>query len=491
MEQVHDVIVSNCSFGSNAAESVGFLSINMPFDLVIIRDCIYLPTTTSPVVAVQSLSTAGTLELRNLKVMRNADGNAAPAFISLQNCTINKLVLDISVEDLVGSSYTPLPTVITASGAFGSGSGSTISHLVIERIGTLHITQLFDSTFGPAFTVTSVEGSGVLNTGWEIPDANMGNNSPYISSTEAGDVSIKISGVPYAFQFSSGVAPLAFNLLSSGVNLSAAMVLGSGASLTASGGGSISANELNGALVPASSAVLGSNSLGQLTNNSASFPSLTGTNLHTGANTFSGVVTGAGFTATGAAPLLIPNSTFIEALTSGGGAAAIIGVSGGAGNALLVGSPAATGTGGVHLYASGTDALDVTSLGVFSNVPLTAPNINQVLYAEFFLGLTGAVLSTTGAITPSTGLYRISTQVRVVGGATAGTVVLTANWTDSHAVEGITMANVSLVNASNTFQSIMVIANGGTALKFNTTCAATGSYSYDLAVMFELIPAVA
>ena len=153
------------------------MSVNMPFGLVVIRDCVYVPTVPYAAVIIASIATTGTLELQNFKMPRNPDDNQAPPFVSLQNCALNKLVLDISVEDLIGSSYTPIPTVLTATGAFGSGSGSTVNHLTIERIDMTHITGIVDSTFGGSFAITSVAGTGVLGTGWVVPDAQVANNN--------------------------------------------------------------------------------------------------------------------------------------------------------------------------------------------------------------------------------------------------------------------------------------------------------------------------
>lgn len=65
----------------------------------------------------------------------------------------------------------------------------------------------------------------------------------------------------------ANIGSSAFTALTSGTNAQAAMVVGTGSSLAASGSGTISATNtvnVNGAAVPASALVLGSNSLGQL-----------------------------------------------------------------------------------------------------------------------------------------------------------------------------------------------------------------------------------
>ena len=197
VEQIHDVLVPNCSFGSSGEENAGFMSVNMPFDLMVIRDCVYVPTVPYAVVIIASIATAGTLELQNFKMLRNPDGNQAPPFVSLQNCTLNKLVLDISVEDVLGSSYTAIPSVLTATGSFTSGSGSTVNQLIVDRIDMTHITEVVDSTFGGSFAITSVAGTGVLGTGWLVPDAQVANNTLYVSAT-SGMPSIKVADVAHA-----------------------------------------------------------------------------------------------------------------------------------------------------------------------------------------------------------------------------------------------------------------------------------------------------
>lgn len=61
----------------------------------------------------------------------------------------------------------------------------------------------------------------------------------------------------------SGGGSSAFGSLTSGTNTSAAMIVGSGASLSPTGSGTLNANQVNGASVPSSAAVLATNSSSQ------------------------------------------------------------------------------------------------------------------------------------------------------------------------------------------------------------------------------------
>ncbi len=60
------------------------------------------------------------------------------------------------------------------------------------------------------------------------------------------------------------VGSVGFSGITGGTNTSAAMVVGSGASLAPSGSGTVSANQVNGAVLPTSTGVLGTNASGQL-----------------------------------------------------------------------------------------------------------------------------------------------------------------------------------------------------------------------------------
>lgn len=63
-----------------------------------------------------------------------------------------------------------------------------------------------------------------------------------------------------------------FNTIGSGVNTTATMIVGSGATLGTAGTGILSANYINGLLIPSGAAVIGSNSLAQLYANSGILP---------------------------------------------------------------------------------------------------------------------------------------------------------------------------------------------------------------------------
>lgn len=99
-----------------------------------------------------------------------------------------------------------------------------------------------------------------------------------------------------------------FGSLTGGTNTTAAMVVGSGASLNPTGTGIINANQVNGAAVPASATVLGSNSSQQPVDNSSLIPTLAADNAFTGTgNSFaSGIELNGG---SGAAYLVNPSTS--------------------------------------------------------------------------------------------------------------------------------------------------------------------------------------
>lgn len=91
---------------------------------------------------------------------------------------INGFSQDVSY----GQSMTPLAQLI----AMNNG---TINRLVINGLDTTHIAAL-----GSGPTINEIIGTGVLQTGWQFSDAEMGNGVLYYSSTQAGALCVKTGG---------------------------------------------------------------------------------------------------------------------------------------------------------------------------------------------------------------------------------------------------------------------------------------------------------
>ena len=117
---------------------------------------------------------------------------------------------------------------------------------------------------------TLVTCSSTVYPGAGIPDSTGTAWGTSYATTGSGDVVLSTSptlvtpalGTPSAIVLTNGTG-LPYSALTSGTNTAAAMVVGSGASLTTSGSGSISANEVNGGAVPTSAQCLSTNNTGQ------------------------------------------------------------------------------------------------------------------------------------------------------------------------------------------------------------------------------------
>src|SRR5580704_6212365 len=114
-------------------------------------------------------------------------------------------------------------------------------------------------------TLTSACGTtkGTLAT---VTDGSTGSDCTVGSGTNAN--ACIYTGSAWAFAGSSASAP-AFSSITSATNTAAAMVIGTGGSLSVSGTGTNNANQMNGATVPLTKTIVGTNSSGQLVDASA------------------------------------------------------------------------------------------------------------------------------------------------------------------------------------------------------------------------------
>jgi hypothetical protein len=113
-----------------------------------------------------------------------------PAIILLYGSTIENLAFNgFAIEDPAGDSYAANPELLNLI------SGS-VGQLTLDAVTSTHITAPVSS--GGFSNISSVQGTGVLGTGWEFPDALMADGSPYISANTQ-QPSIRVAGVvkPY------------------------------------------------------------------------------------------------------------------------------------------------------------------------------------------------------------------------------------------------------------------------------------------------------
>lgn len=224
---IHDVSVTNCTgtsqnpcfdfgdgAGSNqaavAALTVSGCTFNAPaclnlwanFGVITLRNCTLIPSNSS-------LEAPGYAFVRtDLKLLNPDSGIYAGSAIVFQNCTIVRksggAVSALILEN--NSSLSKLEfdgfTVQNANGSSDKTPGliqvmgGSIGELTFNGVDSADIAAPIS---GSGFSAVGVvDGAGVLQTGWEFPDAVMANNVPYFSAT-TGEASIKIGGVvePY------------------------------------------------------------------------------------------------------------------------------------------------------------------------------------------------------------------------------------------------------------------------------------------------------
>jgi len=195
---IASLTVSDCSLGAPAilgiAENFGSIrlknvSLN-PWQSDVVWDatqsnrvCAFLRP--SPLYG--NISCVGSnLSFENCQICRY--GNLSVAAVILENdSTIGSVTFNGFKMQEVGSP-TPVPSLL------GIGSGS-IGTLVLNSLSSNNILSPVSGEFS---CLGKISGTGVLATGWEFPDAVMGDGVPYISAS-TGLPSIKVNGVvePY------------------------------------------------------------------------------------------------------------------------------------------------------------------------------------------------------------------------------------------------------------------------------------------------------
>ena len=187
-DQIRDILIAN---GTISTLGEGLLWIRTNVGLLDVSNVTFkAPTQTSPIVQF-GCNSMGSLSL-DLTIVRNPDGNAAPPVMALNIAAaadpgIDELRIEqLRVVDEVGSSYPPLPFVLTGN--------APIRKLHIGALDMTHIAAFFDPGNTPP--IVTVTGPGVLSCGVQFPDRIVANNTPYISASgpNAGKAVIKLAG---------------------------------------------------------------------------------------------------------------------------------------------------------------------------------------------------------------------------------------------------------------------------------------------------------
>jgi hypothetical protein len=131
------------------------------------------------------MDVASAFTFNNCSIVRQRD-QPVVALLVQSNTTIAVAEFNgFSVVDPPGSSFAPVPGLVNLDGGF-------VGQLGLDGVSSAHIADVVRG--GDFKGLTSVAGSGVLGTGWKIPDALMADGSPYVSAN-SGQPSVKVNGV--------------------------------------------------------------------------------------------------------------------------------------------------------------------------------------------------------------------------------------------------------------------------------------------------------
>jgi hypothetical protein len=179
-DAISDFSMTGCTFTSAG----GFVYIGDPCGALSISGCTWhSPTAPLGFVDFVGLGPVSSLNLVNCRIYRSTAGHALA--YGLQNggasavgtgstsCSIKKLFIDgFNVDDESGQNYTAITTLLNMAEV-------TIAELVIASLDPTKVNGLASSFTG----ITTIRGTGVSDSGFQIPDVNMAANCLYISGT--------------------------------------------------------------------------------------------------------------------------------------------------------------------------------------------------------------------------------------------------------------------------------------------------------------------
>lgn len=348
-------------------------------------------------------------------------------------------------------------------------------------------------TFGTNISIGGVTAGGATGTGNVVFASSPTITTPTIS----GNLTTNVTGSTQCVQANSsgvlsgtgsacgGGGSTAFSGLTSGTNTAMAAVVGTGASLTTSGSGTITATNatgLNGAAVPTSAAVLGSNSSNQLVSDTttgsggvvlATSPTLVTPALGAAtATTINSVTIPSG---SDTVDLLGTVQTITGVKTVNSSGILIKGTS--TGTTALASANASTTSYTATLPAATDTVVELAQAQTLTNKSIAASEVNSgTLAAAQMPALTGDVTSSAGAVATTvgkingvsmaalgTGIVKNTTTTGVPSIAIASDFpTLNQNTTGSAAtITATTLPSVTSVNSTTIPASSTLLTSGG------------------------------
>jgi hypothetical protein len=288
---------------------------------------------------------------------------------------------------------------------YQAGSGGSGALACARGWCPVSVTPLQLRAFGMAATGGSLQGNGASATPVQLIGdiASPGNSMLY------GTNGFGVKG--WYAQAGGGGGSSAFDAITSGSNTSATMVVSSGAALGPSGSGVLSANQVNGAAVPISAALLSTNGSGQLLPMTLVPAANGGTGV---ANSFTATFGGALVTA---GPFATSGSSSLTLTTTGATNATLpagtvsLGYLGVPQNSQALGYTLLLTDAGKHIYntntgastdtipANGTVAFPIGTTVTFVNCPTCANETISITTDTMYWSTTGVSAGTTGSRT--------------------------------------------------------------------------------------------
>lgn len=358
----------SCGSGSGTVTSVG---LTVPS---------WLSVSPSSITTSGTFAISGTIEPNNLVLASAASGTTGV----------------LSPRALVAAD---IPTISASTGLSGTLQAAQFPALVGDVTNTALSTTVGKVNGLPIPPSASLVGTNAssqfvsVTTPLSLALGGTGTASPSLVSGS----NISVTGTWPNQTVNANIGSSSFSALTSGTNAQAAMLVGTGASLAASGSGTISATNtanVNGAAVPTSALVLGSNISGQLvfqTTTGTGFPVLS--NSPTLVTPSIGAATATSLTDTG----ITGSTQCLHVNTSGliSGTGSDCGSAGG-------GSAFSTLTGGTNISAVmlvGTGAsLGVSGSGTIAATSMPSTGLSGTLQAAQEPAHTGDVTNTAGSL---------------------------------------------------------------------------------------------
>ena len=189
--------------------------------------------------------------------------NTTLALINATNGATTKLFINPSTFTLTWPANVSSPPTLTASAN---------NSITLQYDGTIALWYPSGGGSSSGVTITTVSGLASISGKTKGTIATVTDGNSATDCTVGGGTNVvdcQYSGSTWAQLVAASSGSTAFSAITGSTNSTAAMVVGTGASISPSGTGTVNANQVNGAALPASKTIVGTNSSNQIVDASA------------------------------------------------------------------------------------------------------------------------------------------------------------------------------------------------------------------------------